>query len=69
VQQRYDDLIAKRQAETLTPDEHAELLRLSDQTERVHAERIAALAALAQIRQTTLPDLMRDVGIAPPNDD
>jgi hypothetical protein len=29
VQQRYDDLIAKRQAETLTPDEHAELLRQS----------------------------------------
>jgi len=68
VQQRYDDLIAKRQAETLTPDEHAELLRLSDQTERVHAERIAALAELCQRRQTTLPDVMRDLGIDPPND-
>jgi hypothetical protein len=68
VQQRYDELIAKRQAETLTPDEHAELLRLSDQAEQMNAERIAALAALAQIRQTTVPHLMRDLGIDPSTD-
>ncbi len=65
-QHRYDELIAKRQAETLTPDEYAELLRLSDQTEHMNAERLAALAALAQLRQTTLPHLMRDLGIEDP---
>lgn len=68
VQQRYDELIAKRQAETLTPDEHAELLHLSDQAEQMNAERIAALAALAQLRQITLPHLMHDLGIDPPTD-
>jgi hypothetical protein len=62
-QQHSSELIAKRQAETLTPDEHAELLRLSDQAEQMNAERIAALAALAQLRQTTLPHLMHDFGL------
>jgi hypothetical protein len=68
VQHRYEELIVQRQAETLTPDEHAELLRLSDQAEQMNAERIAALATLAQLRQTTLPHLMRDLGIDPPTD-
>lgn len=67
-QQRYDELIGRRQAETLTPDEHDELLHLSDEAERIHAERIAALATLAQLRQTTLPHLMHDLGITSPTD-
>ena len=50
VQQRYDTLIEKRQAETLTPDEHQELIILNDQAEEADAERVKALAALAQIR-------------------
>jgi len=33
IQVRYDELIAKRQAETLTPDEYKELLRLTKQIE------------------------------------
>jgi hypothetical protein len=68
VQHRYDELIAKRQTEKLTPDEHTELLHLSDEAEQINAERIAALAALAQLRQTTLPHLMNDLGINPPTD-
>lgn len=64
-QHRYDELLAKRQAETLTPDEYTELLRRSDEIERLHAERLAALARLAQLRQTTLAHLMHDLGIAP----
>lgn len=65
VQQRYDELIAGRQAETLTPDEYGELLRLSDQAEQVDAARVTALATLARLRQTTIPQLMRDLGIDP----
>lgn len=64
-QHRYDELLAKRQAETLTPDEYTELLRRSDEIERLHAERMAALARLAQLRQTTLAHLMVDLGITP----
>lgn len=64
-QHRYGELLAKRQAETLTPDEYTELLRRSDEIERLHAERMAALARLAQLRQTTLAHLMVDLGITP----
>ncbi len=38
---------------------------LLDEIERLHAERLAALAGLARLRQTTLPHLMRDLGIDP----
>src|SRR3990172_2863170 len=36
-QNRYADLIARRRVEALTPDEHAELLHLSDQMEELEA--------------------------------
>lgn len=46
----YNELIAKRQAETLTPGEQAELIAISDQREEANARRMAALVALAQMR-------------------
>jgi 5-methylcytosine-specific restriction endonuclease McrA len=48
VQRRYDELIAKRDTEALTSDEHAELLRLSQQAEAVDVLRVKALTDLAQ---------------------
>jgi len=63
VRARYDALIAKRDEETLTPDEYSELLRLSDQIEELHAQRMEALGELARLRQTSLPDLMDRLGI------
>ncbi len=65
-QRRYDDLVAKRDAEILTPDEHIELLRLSNLREAYDADRIAALAELAQARQTSLAALMVALDISPP---
>jgi hypothetical protein len=44
VQKRLNELIAKRQAETLMPGEHEELLRLIEQSERAEAARAEALA-------------------------
>ena len=64
---RYNELIAKRQAETLTPDEHATLIALSDQIEDLNVRRVESLAELARLRQTSLSELMRQLGIkAPP---
>jgi len=63
---RYRELIERRQGETLTPQEHAELLRLTDEDETRNAERLRALARLAQLRQTTLTALMDDLGIRTP---
>lgn len=65
--QPYRTLIAKREAESLTPTEHAELIRLSDQIEKLHAERVGYLAELAQLRNIPLSDLMDDLGIHPLN--
>jgi hypothetical protein len=66
LQTRYDGLVAKRRTESLAPEEHAELLNLTDSVERAEAERVAALTALAQSRGVSLPDLMQSLGIEPP---
>ena len=64
---RYEALIGRRRAEALTPEEHEELLRLSDEAEEMQAERLAALAELAQLRGTTIADLMARLGIVGPS--
>jgi hypothetical protein len=64
--QRYHELVAKRRAETLQPDEHASLIALSDQIESANARRIAYLIELARLRQTSLEELMDQLGIKSP---
>ena len=66
IQQRYDVLITKRKVETLTPEEHAELLQLTDRIENLEAQRMMCLAELAQLRQTSLGELMEQLDIQSP---
>ena len=66
VQRRYAELIARRQMERLTPEEHQELLQLTEQVEQIEARRVEVLAALAQLRGTSLSRLMADLGLATP---
>lgn len=61
----YRILIEKREAEQLTPEEHQQLLQLVDQVEIANSHRIAAAAQLAQLRGTTLPKLLDDLGLFP----
>jgi hypothetical protein len=63
--QRYWELIGKRQAETLTPAEQRELIGLSDQLEEANAKRIAYVAQLAALRKSTVPALMKELGLKP----
>jgi hypothetical protein len=63
LQRRYDELIARRQEQTLTSDEHRELLELTDQVELHNVERLEYLAALARMRGISLPQLMHELGI------
>ncbi|MGQ0591465.1 MAG: hypothetical protein ACT4QB_02135 [Gammaproteobacteria bacterium] len=63
---RYNELIAKRRAETLTPDERVTLIALSDQVEARNARRIQHLVELAHCRQMALPALMQQLGIEVP---
>jgi hypothetical protein len=65
-QQRYRELIKIRQEERLTPEEHEELLRLTDEVEQRRVERLEALVELARLRGQTLHALMDSLGINPP---
>jgi hypothetical protein len=65
-QQRYDELLEKRDARTLTPAEYQELLALTEQVEAFNVERVQALADLAQLRQVSLPEVMRQLGLDTP---
>jgi hypothetical protein len=67
VQRRYDELITKRDAETLGDEEQEALLRLTKQVEAFVA-RVEALSKLASRRGVTLSALMRQLEVAPPAD-
>jgi hypothetical protein len=66
-QQRYDELIARRQDETITTDELDELQRMTEEIEQRDAQRLAALVDLAQLRQTGVAEVMTALGITTPN--
>ena len=61
----YQVLREKREAETLTDDEYDRLIQLSEQIESIGTQRLEALATLAQLRQTSLVELMKTLGIEP----
>lgn len=63
---RYETLKHKRRAETLTPQEHATLIQMSDELEQANARRLRCLIALAQLRGTTLEALMHSLGLSAP---
>jgi hypothetical protein len=62
-QKYYDELMAKREAETLTTEEHKELLYLSEQIEQLQVQRIEYLADLARMRKISLTVLLENLGI------
>ncbi|MEN8219687.1 MAG: STAS/SEC14 domain-containing protein [Pseudomonadota bacterium] len=67
IQAAYDKLIAKRQAETLNSNEYQALLDLTEKVEQFEAKRIEAMTELAGLRQTSLTQLMDELGIKSPS--
>lgn len=65
IQARCSELISRRDAETLTPAEYEELLRLTEEVEALDAIRVERLAELARLRGRTLLELMADLGLRP----
>ena len=65
LQRRYDELIEKRDARTLTPAEYEELLQLTDQMELLDAKRMEYLLKLARLRKQPLAMLMKELGMTP----
>jgi hypothetical protein len=66
--QRYHELKAKRDAATLTPEEHAELIALSDTIEAWNVRRLEFVAELARLREVPFPELVRQLGLVPAAD-
>ncbi len=64
--ERFHALIARRQAETLTPEELAELRALTEDIEEGNSRRMGYLAELARLRGVSLPRLMDELGLQPP---
>lgn len=64
-QQHLDALIAKRQTQTLTPEEHQELIQLTEAIEQADVERLRYLLELAALRNLSLDELIRHLGIHP----
>lgn len=63
--ERYRELIDKRRAETLTSEEHAELIATTTELEEANVFRVRCLAELARRRQVPLRALMDELGIKP----
>lgn len=62
---RYHELMAKRRAEMLTPDEQTALIAISDQIEEANGRRMVYLIELARLRKMSLGAIMADLGIKP----
>ena len=62
---RYNDLKTRLHEETISAEEHRELLSLIDNVETDNAKRLGHLVELAGLRGTTLDSLMRSLGIGP----
>lgn len=60
---RFDRLNAKRRAFTLTPEEHAELLRMIEEVQAADVRYVEALAELATLRQVSLSELMEQLDL------
>jgi hypothetical protein len=63
LQARFEELASRREAEAITEGELEELRALTEAVERRDAERLGALAQLAELRQTTLPLLVETLGL------
>lgn len=60
---RLKELQTKRKGNTLSEKEQEEMLLITDFIEEKSAERVVLLAALAKIRQVSLPDLMKQINL------
>ncbi len=61
LQNRYELLLAKNRAETITPTEHEELLSVIEKVEIKNAERLENLIELSRLRNMPLDVLMKQL--------
>ena len=64
-QKVYRKLLQKFRAENITNVELKQLTALTDKLEGLNIERLKCLVEIAEIRQKTLPEVMKELGIKP----
>jgi hypothetical protein len=64
--QRYQTLIYKLEMESLSDVEHAELMELVEQEEKIRVKRLKYLIQLAQLRNIPLSQLMKNLELTKP---
>ncbi len=64
-QKRIEELTEKLEFESITDAEHTELLRLTDAMESAQVKRLRAVAELAKVRNVSLGEMMRQLGLEP----
>ncbi len=65
LQERLNELIRKRRAESISDKELRELKKLTDQVEKLDAERLELLTELAALRHIPLRKLIKQLGLKP----
>jgi hypothetical protein len=63
--QRYFELIDKRDAEVITSDELSDLIGMTNGIEEANTKRLQYLIQLAQLRNTSLDNLMDELDLRP----
>ncbi|MGH9799680.1 MAG: hypothetical protein ACRD82_04885 [Blastocatellia bacterium] len=64
-QQRHQELRQKREDETLTAEEHAELMVFVEEIQQIWIERLQAVHDLAKLRKVSPREMMRQLGVDP----
>lgn len=64
-QDRFDELIQKRQQYTITEEELVELIEMTDLSEQLSVERVKALGKLAELTGKSVDDLMIELNVRP----
>ena len=67
VQERYNELTQKNLEETISEDEHKELLVLVEEFEEHNVKWLQALVELAQLRAVSLDVIKKQLGVDNPN--
>lgn len=65
IQHKYNDLSTKMRSQTITPEEHKDLLKLIDIVEQADSDRLQHLIQLSQLRNISLAELMKQLQIHP----
>jgi hypothetical protein len=61
--ERYQSLVIKLEADTISEIEHAEFTKLADLQEKLRNQRVKHLIELSQLRAVSLPQLMVSLGL------